>query len=786
MNRTGHIGLLMIGFALSLASVASDVDLTVKWPAYWIACPGASPTDYGVYHFRKSFSLQQQPATFLIHISADNRYRFFVNGAPVSEGPARGDLLHWYYEPVDIARYLKPGNNTIAALVWNMGAYRPLAQITNRTGLIVQSTAAADSVVNTNNTWKVLRNEAYAPVMEYNYFVGAPDSIDAATYPWGWEQTGYDDGSWKDALLLERGTPYGSSTGYGWVLTPRDIPPMEATKQRMGRVRKANGISVSGAWPATEGQLVIPANKKIMLLIDQDFLTTGYPELKISGGKNARIKLSYAEALFKDGSKGNRDAVDGYEMIKAPSDYFIADGGKQRLFRPLWFRTWRYIQLEIETGADPLQIEDIYAIYTGYPFHENASFESNDKELEKIWKTGWRTARLCAHETYFDCPYYEQLQYIADTRIQALISLYVSGDDRLMKKAIRSFNRSRSYEGITDSRFPGYKPQFIPPFSLFWINMVRDHWMHRGDTALVKECLPGVKSVLSWFEDKIDPQTGMLGALPHWNFADWAKPWPWSNEKPLGGVPPGGVTGGSSVLTLQLAYTLRDAVELLGLMNENVLAHHYTALYQSLLKAVRRNCWDEKKQLFADDGKHSSFSQHANIMAILSDALPAEKQEPLFNKIVTDTSLVQATLYYRFYLFRALKKIGRGNDYLKMLQPWKEMLALGLTTFAEKPEPARSDCHAWSASPNYDLLALVCGIEPAAAGFTKVQIAPALGNLEYVKATTPHPAGNISMHLTRTEKSIKGTVVLPAGLSGVFVYKGKTKKLRPGENHIEE
>lgn len=125
-----------------------------------------------------------------------------------------------------------------------------------------------------------------------------------------------------------------------------------------------------------------------------------------------------------------------------------------------------------------------------------------------------------------------------------------------------------------------------------------------------------------------------------------------------------------------------------------------------------------------------------------------------------------------------------ANVYLKMLQPWKDMLALGLTTFAEKPEPARSDCHAWSASPNYDLLALVCGIEPAAPGFRSVRIAPAPGGLKYIKATMPHPLGMIRMDLSITGDRWTGTVTLPAGSDGLFVYKGKTQKLNPGKNRI--
>src|SRR5690606_31556569 len=137
-------------------------------------------------------------------------------------------------------------------------------------------------------------------------------------------------------------------------------------------------------------------------------------------------------------------------------------------------------------------------------------------------------------------------------------------------------------------------------------------------------------------------------------------------------------------------------------------------------------------------------------------------------------------------LFRALKKVGRGNEYLDMLQPWKDMLAIGLTTFAEKPEPTRSDCHAWSASPNYDLLSLVCGIEPAQPGFKSVRIAPHPGHLKYIKAKMPHPAGEISVNLTRSENGLTGEIFLPSGLNGIFAYEGKTQGLKPGKNVIED
>jgi hypothetical protein len=94
------------------------------------------------------------------------------------------------------------------------------------------------------------------------------------------------------------------------------------------------------------------------------------------------------------------------------------------------------VQLEVQTKNEPLVINDLYSDFTAYPFQEKASFTSDNNRLKDIWNVGWRTARLCANETYMDCPFYEQLQYIGDARIQSLISLYVSGDDRLMRQAL--------------------------------------------------------------------------------------------------------------------------------------------------------------------------------------------------------------------------------------------------------------------------------------------------------------------------------------------------------------
>jgi hypothetical protein len=142
MRLTMQRAVIAFVFFFTAAACCQSVNpalLERPWPAYWIAHPTASPTDFGVYHFRKAFTLAARPEHFIVHISADNRYRLFANGRSVSTGPAQSDLLNWRFETVDLAPYLQAGNNVLAAVVWNGGIARPMAQISHRTGFLLQT-----------------------------------------------------------------------------------------------------------------------------------------------------------------------------------------------------------------------------------------------------------------------------------------------------------------------------------------------------------------------------------------------------------------------------------------------------------------------------------------------------------------------------------------------------------------------------------------------------------------------------------------------------------------------
>lgn len=132
--------------------------------ANWISHPGIAPKAYCIFHVRKSFELVSKPKEFIVHVTADNRFRLYVNGQRVTEGPARGDLLNWRFETIDIAPYLQDGRNSIAAEFWNFGEHKALSQISNQTAFLMQGNPEVEKVVNTDDTWKIIQNQSYQPI----------------------------------------------------------------------------------------------------------------------------------------------------------------------------------------------------------------------------------------------------------------------------------------------------------------------------------------------------------------------------------------------------------------------------------------------------------------------------------------------------------------------------------------------------------------------------------------------------------------------------------------------
>jgi len=745
------------------------------WNSDWIAAANDPGTGYGVYYFRKSIELANKPVAFVIHVSADNRYKLYVNGMLVSLGPTRGDTYYWNYETVDLAPYLTSGKNIVAALVWNEAQFRPEAQISTRTGFILQGNTPAEDILNTNNSWKCIKDNGHQPIPGWFFAASKGEMVDMNQAVKGdWTSANYDDSAWPMAGRVMDGKLKGMAWGVDWALVPSTLPQREMTYQRIPVLRYAVGISVPASFPATKTQVTIPANTTAVLLLDQTFETNAYVTLNFSGGKDAGISLGYAESLYAKGSrdhKDNRNEVDGKQFI-GRIDSLISDGSNGATYTTLNFRTYRYLRIIVTTKNDPLVIDDIYGTFTGYPFKHTAVFNSDSTVIQKMLNIGWRTARLNAWDTYTDCPYYEQLQYIGDTRIQAMISYFNTPDDRLARNAITEIDHSRLTEGITHSCYPSKGTQVISPFSLWYIGMLHDYWMYRGDNNFIKDKLLGERGILDFFS-KLQGPDGSLTHTPYWAFVDWA-----GN---LGGQLGG---GSAAIYDLQLLWAYQQAADMEGKIGLHDYAVIYAQKVAQLKATIQSKYWDPVKKLYADTKDKTSYSQHANSLAILTGVVSEANMPAVVNGLLNDKSLTQCTIYFKYYLNLALVKGGKGNDYMNWLDIYRENMKMGLTTWAEYSDVAtsRSDCHAWGASPNIEFFRTVLGIDSDAPGFTKIKVEPHLGPLTKASGEIPHPNGKVAVDYKLDNGKWKISVNLPAGTSGILVWGAKTYLLKAGNN----
>lgn len=760
----------------------------------WITHPDAqSISGPVVLHFRRALDLAKQPKTLPVTVTADNRFILYVNGQRVAAGPSVGTIAHWRTEAVDLAPFLHAGRNVVAAVVWDYvrapaGAANDLPAASalppQVTPIHQQSVAlgfrmTGGALVTARPGWRVKIDEGHTAtngrvqVPRGRYYVAsAPEVIDAAKADWNWAGP-VEQGAWIDAVPAPQ-----AATRH---LVADKLPQQSFSPIDAGSVVRSD-LAGAQAFPAQA--VTIAANTIAHILLRRDAVISGYPELTVSGGAGASIKLTYTEALYDaDNKKADRDLVEDRRALGI-FDTFIADGAR-RSFMPLWWRTWRYAELEIKAGASPLTLEGLKIYETGYPFSKVAHFTSSDPALNKVWDVGWRTAQVDAHETYMDSAYWEQLQYTGDTRLQMLISYAVGGDPRLAEQAIDVFAESDAEGGLQQGAYPSRSDNVIATFSLAWVGMLQDWSQQQPDKAVITRNLPRMRTVLKWFEPWLRPN-GLLGKNPQWNFIDWVRS---KNDREF--FPSYGADGGSCLTTALWLGALRQGAALEAAYGDKAQAAADTTRADTARDAIRAHCWDKAKGLFADNTDFTLYSQHMNLLAVLYDVAPPDQQQAILGRVTVPGHGIDApdgmfttTYYFAWYLVRAFEHAGLADRYPALLKTWRDLLDLRYTTWPESRGETRSDTHAWSAHPTADLLGIVAGIQPDAPGYARLRVAPVLGDLTTLDAAAATPKGAVSVRYAIRGDTLTAEIDRPAALPGDFVWKGKHYPLTDTHSHF--
>ena len=727
--------------------------------------------------YRCAFKSDGSPLT--VDVSGDERFLLLLDGRQVARGPHRGTVENWMYQTYRLTP--SSGDHVMEAVVWSLGPAAPLAQFTYRPGFCLKADGAYDAVLTTGRgKWTC----GVAGGLRSIGRDGGPWGVGDAFELSGSGAPGREPAAWVAPVVVRAPMGAGSVWGSrqkGWLLYPSQLPD-----QLSGRVRP--GRFVSGG--EMKFPMTVPAGETRTMLWDLGRYYCAYPEAVVKGGRGGSMTWRWAESLrgpsldpaVKGEFKGDRAAWKG-KRFEGFGDRFAFDGRDSATFQPPWFRCGRWCEIVVKAGEEPVVVEDLRLEETRYPLECETAFETpDDPSLADVQRICVRSMQMCCHEMLFDCPYYEEQMYPGDSRVQLNILSSMMPDDRMIRRVVDIYALNRRDDGMVPFNFPTTGTQEGASYTLCYLGMYSDYVMNHVNREWLKARLPAMTDTLRSFE-VYERADGVIANLPCWIFMDWVKHdgWGW-------GWAPGTRDGGASAeVNLFYLLALQGAARVESAFGNAHLAAHWNEKAAKLKAAVVARFFDEKRGLFASEENHQVFSEHAQCLALVADVFEGGRAQALFDAMVAAKDLCPTSIYFKYYLFEAYFKFGRGDLFLKEMGLWKDLLAKNLTTCIEEPEwpghETRSDCHAWGAHPLWFLRTGVAGIRSDAPFFERVLVAPQPGPLKSFRASYPHPSGKmVEVELKFDGGRAAGVVTTP--VPGTFAYGGKSVELKPGRNEI--
>ena len=712
--------------------------------SFWI-CTEERPLTTHFYYFTGYYDLpadQNDISSAKLRVCADSRYRLYINGRFVGEGPCQGSEYTRYYETFEtdeLKQFFKKGFNEICAEVLYLQdnsfisvfrGSRPSLWLDCEIEYAGSGDGPEKTVFGTDNTWSCAREDN----VTFRHFPGIHISVPPGEEVWGNPRPVE-----VNIQQLNPPQPRGFSV-FGladqYLLEPRPIPQLEYGSPEPFTIARRGDDFIE---------------------IDAGAYITALPSISAAGAPGSVIKIIYSESYVTKDSAGNRykglrDAVytdPDAEFSGMVFDVIHLPDTGRLTFEPFWYRAFRFIRLEF---SDPsVRFDSLTYRSCFYPFAREGSFESSDPALNEMWKVSVNTVKCCAHEIFIDCPYFEQQQYDMDSCLEMLFTQRMMRDPRLPLKSVTDLSRSQIYNGMLQANYPSVWTQIIPNFTLFWVLMLREYVRYApyGDETKkqASEFLGTLDKALESFELFRDA-SGLMGDNPYWSFVDWVPGWP-------GGITPGGQEGEPlTVASMLFVAALRSASEIAAYCGRDLRSAEYAQRADALSALIVEKCWDNDAKLFRNTPSRREFSEHTSLWAVLSGIVTGAEAIDLMERTMDgETPVAHCSFSMGFFLFRALEKAQLYDKYApRVFGGWQRMLDNHCTTWCENPDSPRSECHGWSSAPAYEFSAMVLGAYPEEDGYRTLRVRPHLFalNTETAKGSVPTPFGTVNIALSRS------------------------------------
>ncbi len=666
--------------------------------------------------FRRKIKLDKAPKSANVKIAVDSKYRLYINGSTVvfEGGLKRGPSKHeTYYDELDITRYLKRGENTIAVLVRYFGKNGFSHLSSGMGGMMFEADIDKRTIVS-DETWKAAKHPAYVKADENDPKANfrLPESniyFDAAKDLGAWYEPDYDDGAWQNADSV---TP-----SFGG-LKPGRIPMFK--DHGMRDYINSSDYSDFTADEDTALEMRLPYNAQI----------TPYLRINAPAGKRISIKT---------------DTYNDFEYdTKSVMSVYYTRGGEQEYEFPGWMNGETVIY-NIPAGVC---VRSLKYRETGYNTEFAGSFECDDDMLNTLWQKSLRTLYVTMRDNFMDCPDRERTQWWGDVNSEMQMMMYSLDENALAlyKKGVDTMAGWAEDNGYMLTVVPTGADEFeLPLQNLAGIWGFRYYYEYTGDKSVPERAYYISRDYVMNYEMRDGLAVHRAGS---WDWPDWGDN---ADIAPM-----------ENAWYYMALSSCRNMARLLGIYDD-------IAAYTQRMDAIKDN-YDRvfwKGEYYYDNTANGKPDDRANALAVLSGLAGEDKYGDILNVLQT---VENSSPYMEKYVLDAMCESGFVNEAAKrMKRHYREMTEFDYSTLWEYWNKDGTLNHAWSGGPLITMSKYIAGIRPVGAGYEACEIKPCLCGLNYIKCVVPSVKGKITLEIKKEYGRVRMSVSVPEGVTA-YVY----------------
>lgn len=730
MKNTLFIALFLCVFLSSSINAES-------WKGRWINTEQCQSGTNTWLAYRKTVALDNVPQSLKAKIAADTKYWLWINGQLVvfegglKRGPAPGDT---YFDRVEIAPYLKKGDNLIAVLVWHFGKDGFCHINSGKAALLFDACGDGVEIVS-DATWQCAVYGAFqnteAPLPNFRL----PESnirFDARQEMKDWTTSAFTRNLSQAVPIADAcDAPFGK-------LVERPIP-----------LWKDYGLK---SYPQTRKSA---ANDTLFCRLPYNCHVTPYLKVKATEGKTIHM------------------LTDNYEGGGSPNvrgEYITREGVQE--YESLGWMNGHEVLYIIPEGVEVL---DVKYRETGYNTEFSGSFHSNDEFLNELWKRSARTLYVTMRDTYMDCPDRERSQWWGDEVNELGEAFYALSPSswKLAHKGIHELMNFQRKDGVIFSPIPAgnwFKELPLQMLaSVGWYGFYTQYYFS-ADSSFVVPIYDRLRVYLHdvW---KLDASGLPIERSGDWSWGDWGE------NVDLG------------VLTTCWYYLALKAEREFALqLGKQADAEQDLQMMQTIERCFDTKYWTGT--CYRSPGYKGETDDRSQAMAIVS-GLATKDKYPALTKVLKKE--YHASPYMEKYVLEALFMMKESAFAIeRMKNRYTKMMNYPYTTLFEGwdvgPEGFGGGTinHAWSGGPLTILSQKLCGIEPTSPGFKTFKVAPDLGSLKEASATLETQYGFIRVDITKKGSKLNIKLEVPEGTQAeVILPNKKVRKFTAGKHVVE-